>query len=215
MDDEARFTRIVEGHASTVYRLAYSYLRSRFDADDVAQTVLVRLYRDGRWRPGADRAFQSDEHLRNWLVRVTINECRTLFRRLRRTPDDLACVADTLPAEGVSPEDAAEARELLEVVMRLPVKYRVPIYLRYYEGYSAKEVAGLLDVPESTVRTRLARARTRLGEMLASTGCAGGAHAVAGGSARAPVDAVPARAAPPAPCPTATMTTRCEGKVIP
>jgi RNA polymerase sigma factor (sigma-70 family) len=221
VDDETRFSRIVEENKATVYRLAYSFMRSGFDADDVTQAVFVRLYRDGRWRSGAERAFEGDEHLRSWLVRVTINECRSLFRRLRRAPEGLEGIADTLAGRDRSQDGAQQASDVLDAVMRLPEKYRVPIYLRYYEGYSAKEVAGLLGVPEATVRTRLARARERLGRALAPSADEEGSGEPGAHARTARRRVVPARAAPPRvdTMTTGAMpamgagTTTCEGRV--
>ena len=68
------FRQAVERHRDMVFRLAYTYMRDASDADDVAQDVFVKLLRH-------DDAFMSDDHLRNWLVRVTINTCKSLFRR--------------------------------------------------------------------------------------------------------------------------------------
>ena len=144
----------VEKNRDLVFRIAYTYLRDAADADDVTQDVFVKLLR----REGS---FESGEHLRNWLVRVCVNECRSLFRRPWRRVEDIEAYANSLrmPSEGHA--------ELLTSVMRLPEKYRVPLVLHYYVGLSTGEVAELLRLPGATARTRLARARGRLREMLA------------------------------------------------
>ena len=143
----------VERHRDMVFRLAYTYMRDAADADDVTQDVFVKLLR-------TDTAFDNDEHLRYWLVRVTINACKSLFRRPWRRVEDIEAYANELsiPAE--------EQREVFVSVMKLPERYRVPIVLRYYAGFSTGEIADALHVPAPTVRTRLARARARLKTML-------------------------------------------------
>lgn len=150
-DDE--FRRAVERHRDLVFRVAYTYMRDAADADDVAQDVFVKLLRQ-------EKSFQGDEHLRNWLVRVTINECRSLFRRPWRRVEALEEYAGSLEL----PTD--EHAELLVGVMRLPEKYRVPLALHYFGGFSTEEIAQMLGLHGPTVRTRLARARTRLRAIL-------------------------------------------------
>ena len=147
------FKATVERHRDMVFRLAYTYMRDAADADDVAQDVFVKLLRH-------DAPFESDEHLRNWLVRVTINQCRSLFRRPWRRVEDLESYAETLamPTE--------EHTDLFVHVMRLPEKYRVPLVLHYWGNYSTDEVASLLRTRPATVRTRLARARAQLRTLL-------------------------------------------------
>lgn len=147
------FDRYVKVYKDTVFRVAYGYLRNHADADDVTQCVFVKLLR-------SRRSFESDEHARRWLIRVTVNECTTLYRTFRRRPENIDDYLDTLAA----PDE--EASDLLGQVMALPARYRVVLYLHYYEGYSTEEVAGMLGVPSSTVRTRLARGRKKLKDVL-------------------------------------------------
>ena len=137
----------------TVFRLAFSYLKSQADADDVTQNVLLKLYR-------SDRVFESEDHIRNWLIRVTINECHSAFRSPWRKTESIDDYVNSL----VMP--TREHSELLEAVMSLPRKYRVAIYLFYYEGYTTAELAALLRIPEATVRTHLARGREKLKNIL-------------------------------------------------
>lgn len=150
-DDE--FRQAVEKNRDLVFRIAYTYLRDAADADDVTQDVFIKLLR-------REDDFASDAHQRNWLVRVCVNECRSLFRRPWRRVEDIEGYANTLEMP------SREHVELLTSVMRLPEKYRVPLVLHYYAGFSTGEVASMLHVPAATVRTRLARARGRLRNML-------------------------------------------------
>ncbi len=148
-----RFAALAEKYMDTIYRLAYSCTRSTADADDVTQEVLIHLYRE-------EKDFQSDEHVKNWLMKVTINQCRMLFRSPWRKAEPIDDYAETLQMEN---EDQVE---LFTLVMGLEKKYRVVIHLFYYEGYSVKEISELLNIPEKTVRTRLFRARAKLKTIL-------------------------------------------------
>lgn len=157
MNDAETFARLVAQFKGTVFRTAYGYLRNRADAEDVAQEVFLKLYR-------STREFEDLDHLKRWLIRVTVNECTSLYRALRRHPENIDDYLDTLVAP--APRDA----ELLRQVMALPTRYRTVLYLYYYEGYDTRGVAELIGVPESTVRTRLARGRHRLKDVLKGSG---------------------------------------------
>ena len=150
---EQEFTQAAERYLDMVYRIALNWFRSPPDAEDAAQNAMLRL-----WRTDTD--FQSEDHLRRWLARVTVNECK----RLALHPWRSRTVTLEECAEPVF-EDR-ERRELYQAVMDLPGKYRVPVYLYYYEGYSVDEVGELLGLKPSTVQTRLARGRQKLKTML-------------------------------------------------
>ena len=152
MADRRDFQRCVERHRDHVYRVAYSYLRSQADADDVTQNVFVKLYR-------SSVDFTDDEHLKAWLVRVAINECKSLFVLPWRKDEDIEAYESQLPIEETD-------REVFQAVMGLKKKYRIPVILYYYLGYSTDEVARLMGIPPATARTRLARARAQLRETL-------------------------------------------------
>ena len=128
-----------------VYRLAVNYTHNPQEAEDVCQTVFLKLVEQGELTPGKEKA---------WLMQVTANECRSLLRSgwWKRT----APLDDTVPAP------QTQADETIQAVMALPPKYRVVIYLRYYENYTTTEIAQLLKVSQSTVTTRLSRGRERL-----------------------------------------------------
>lgn len=135
-----------------VYRVALNCVKSSADADDVTQNVMLRLCR-------TRTDFSGGEHLRAWLIRVTINESKRLLTTPWRTRTvELDQAAD----HPVDPEQ----KELLEAVRALPRKYRLPLYLYYYEGYSVDEIAGFLGRPPSTVQTHLSRGRAKLKIML-------------------------------------------------
>ena len=150
---ETTFTAAAERHLDMVYRVALNWFRNPADAEDAAQTAMLKLWQ-------ADTEFADDEHLRRWLVRVTLNVCRDMARSpWRRRTISL----EELPEPAFSDE---ERRAVYREVMALPGKYRVPLYLYYYEGYAAGEVGELLGLKTSTVQTRLARGREKLKHML-------------------------------------------------
>lgn len=138
----------------SVWRLALAQTGSKEDAEDVYQDVFLRLAQSAT-------EFSSQEHLKAWLLRVAVNRCHDVARLRSRRP---AVPLDSMPFE---PSDAGplspdEVRALWEAVGELPESMRVVIHLYYQEGYSGKEIAGLLGLEPSTVRTRLQRARVQL-----------------------------------------------------
>ena len=148
-----QFTRIARKYMDTVYRIALNYMKSPDAADDITQEVFLRLLR-------SKTLFESEEHTRSWLIRVTINECkRDLASRWRRV-EPLEAYAEKLSFS------SEENSETYRIVMRLPRKYRMVIYLHYYEGYSTAEIAQMLGSKQSTVCTQLERGRKLLKTML-------------------------------------------------
>ena len=147
------FTAFAEKYMDTIYRVAYSWTKNSDDANDVTQDVLLQLYK-------TTKEFESDSHLKNWLIKVTVNQCKMLFRSPWRKMEDIGEYADTLGFEEKSHLD------LFRAVMNLDKKYRVPLLLFYYEGYYTAEIASILGIPEKTVSTRLFRAKARLKDYL-------------------------------------------------
>ena len=148
--EQQAFNALAQQHMDMVYRLAFHYLRSPQEADDVTQETFLRLFlrREG---------FDSGEHARHWLVRVALNECKRLaMSPWRRHTEPLEEYAGTLTWE--TPEQSA----LFQAGMDLPRKYRVPLYLYYYEGYAVSEISAMLGRNPSTVQTHLARGREQL-----------------------------------------------------
>ena len=147
---DAAFEEAVERYGDTIFRLAYSYLKNRADAEDVMQESLLKLYVE-------PKAFESPDHEKRWLLRVAANECKKLLRSpWRRRTDPLD------EAEEAAVFDRPAQSELFRQVMALPPKYRAAVYLHYYEGYPVKEIAALLGTNTSTVQTWLMRARGQL-----------------------------------------------------
>ena len=149
MTDEA-FSQAARTYGDTIFRVAFHALNDHAEAEDVMQTVLLKLYEH-------KKEFESEEHLKHWLLRVAVNESRHILRSFwRRTSVPLE-----EQREAAAPEDQERA-EMLEAVMALEPKYRVAVYLYYYEGLSAAETAAAMRANVSTVQTWLLRARERL-----------------------------------------------------
>lgn len=144
------FERYARKYKDMAYRVALNFTCNPEDAEDAVQEVLMRLFT-------AKGEFQGEEHVKRWMIRVTLNYCRNLAREARhRAPTPPEELALSVPFE------AEEQLELFTAVMALPEKYRVPLYLFYYEEYSVREIAGIMHLTESNVTTRLSRARAML-----------------------------------------------------
>lgn len=141
--------QVIEQHGKSVYAAAYSLLKNREDAEDVLQDTLVRYYT-------TNKQFASEQHLRAWLLRLTINRAKDLLKAARRRnaalEDDVAALPFPQP----------ENRQVFEAVLRLPEPYRLVVHLFYYEDYSVREIAALLHLTQGAVKTRLHRARALL-----------------------------------------------------
>lgn len=144
---------IYERHADNIYRLCYSYLKNPEDAGDALQNTFVKLMK-------AEKEFESVDHEKAWLIVTAGNTCKDMlktFWKRKVTVDDEAF-------SGMSVFD--EDRELLEAVLSLPVKYRISLYLHYYEGYTSAEIGRFMKKSDGTVRGYLSKGRDLLKERL-------------------------------------------------
>ena len=146
---------VIDRYSNMVYRLALAQMKNKQDAEDIFQEVFLRYI-------SKPRTFESEEHRKAWLIRVTISRSRSLQTAWFRKTEPLD---DSIAAETPTPETEAE-NDLSEYLELLPQKYRSVIHLFYYEELSTKEISEILDAKESTVRTWLTRARSILGEKL-------------------------------------------------
>lgn len=145
-----QLAQLFDRYGDDVYRFAYSYTRHAADAEDICQAVFCRLAA-GRieLEPGREKA---------WLLSCTANACKNRFRSLRRWA--------SVPLEEAADVPDEPDRAVLEAVLALPMKYRAPVHLYYYEGYSQREIADILSVSLTAVQTRMQRARAMLKEVL-------------------------------------------------
>ncbi|MCI5929241.1 MAG: RNA polymerase sigma factor [Pseudoflavonifractor capillosus] len=147
------FMDAVAQHQDMVYRVALHWFGVPQDAEDAVQEVFLRLYME-------EKPFDGPEHLRRWLLRVTVNVCKDALKspwRKRRVP--MECIPEPVFEE-------PEQRELYREVLALPEKYRTVLGLYYYEELSTKEIAALLNIRQTAVTTRLARGREQLKKRL-------------------------------------------------
>lgn len=142
-------------HGNAVYRLALCRLQNVADAEDIFQDVFLRLLKEENvenWSP---------EHLKAWLLRVTINACHNMARNIIRRQ---TLSLDEIPE--LTSEVTESDNELWEALGCLPAKYRIVVLLYYVEGYKTEEIAKIMECPDATVRSRLHRGRQKLKEMI-------------------------------------------------
>ncbi len=148
--ETSEYIRIAEQYTDIVYRAAISYCKNKNDAEDAVQNTFVKLLK-------TDTEFNDDEHIRKWLIRVAVNECKNMWKSFWRRN-----VTSFEELEKEPEYIESDKTELFSEVMKLPQKYRVVLHLYYYEGYCVKEIAQLVGISESNVQTRLMRARNKL-----------------------------------------------------
>lgn len=146
--EQASFRALAETYRDMVYRIALNFHRNIADAEDTMQEVLLKLYL-------REEPFDSDAHARNWLIRVTLNHCRSVWR----SPWNRVSLEELSTA---IPFAAPEESALFQAVMGLPEKHRTVLYLFYYEELSVREIAEALKLSETAVTSRLSRARKAL-----------------------------------------------------
>lgn len=154
MRSEEEAARAIERYGDMVRRLCLVHLKNPADTEDIFQNVFLKYVL-------SPVVFESPEHEKAWLIRVTINACKDLVKSFFRSR--------TVPLEELLDQPAPlleEHREVLEAVLALPRKYRDAVYLHYYEGYTAAEIGKLLGKNTNTVYTLLTRAREQLRKTL-------------------------------------------------
>ena len=159
-------------HSDTVLRVCSLYFHGRPERDDAFQETFLKYAQ-------SEKAFSDDEHVKAWLINVAANTCKDMLKRseakmvLLGELDDTARPSWTAKPCEPSPDMSATsgndlADELNEALQQLDDKYRIALYLKYYEGYTAAEIAKVMNMPENTVHTNLARGRSKLKEVLAN-----------------------------------------------
>ncbi|HZB88549.1 MAG TPA: RNA polymerase sigma factor [Terracidiphilus sp.] len=167
-EEEAVLAALVGEYASTLYRVAYSVLRNAADAEDAVQEAFLRVLRH------RDTLDEVRDH-RVWLIRIVWNVVLDRKRRARTRPetDDIAELARVLPANGLTAEERAAAAQhhaqVLGCVEQLPAKEREVLLLSAFEEFTSVEIASALGITESSVRSRLFRARNLMAELLDHT----------------------------------------------
>jgi RNA polymerase sigma factor, sigma-70 family len=136
--------RVLDLYSQSLIKIAFAYLKNIADAEEVAQEVFLAYLQK---RP----AFENDEHEKAWLIRTAINKSKNMlktgwFRSRNPVPENLSYLPE-------------EENEILQAVLALDKKYRIPIHLHYFEGYTIQEIAVIMQAKPATVGTWLARGR--------------------------------------------------------
>lgn len=150
MKSEEEAGRAIEQYADMVRRICMIHLKNYEDAEDIFQTVFLKYVL--RSEP-----FDSPEHEKAWIIRVTVNACRDLVKSFFRSRT--VSLDQLIEKPQDMPKDHSD---ILEAVLELPARFRDVVYLHYYEGYSAPEIGRILKKNPNTVYTLLARARQLL-----------------------------------------------------
>ncbi len=161
--DQEAFRILVERYQGAVYNLAYRMLGDPQEAEDAAQEIFVRIYRQLA-------QYDSERKFSTWVLAIATNYCIDQLRRRRLQLVPLENIIPWARAGEAGPEGAALDREAQDEVQQLlrtlPEKYRAPLVLRYWQDLSCAEIAEVLKVPEGTVKTQLHRARKALGRLI-------------------------------------------------
>lgn len=158
MRSEQEMAEAIQRYGDTVRRLCMVHLKNYADTEDIFQTVFLKYAL-------TSVSFDSAEHEKAWLIRVTLNACKDLLKSIFRSR--------TVSLEELVEQPAqlsGDHREVLEAVLSLPARYRDVVYLHYYEEYTAPEIARILGKNVNTVYTRLTRAKGLLREKLGGDG---------------------------------------------
>lgn len=154
MRSEQEVNRAIDLYADTVKRICVLHLKNSSDTEDIFQEVFLKYAL-------SSILFESKEHEKAWMIRVTINQCKdfmkSIFRRKTISLEDVVSLSE---------EQKEDYKDVLEAVLALPQKYKDVVYLYYYEGYSAVEISEMLGKNVNTVYTLLARSRDKLKEKL-------------------------------------------------
>lgn len=147
------FLEIYNRQVDTVYRLCFSFMKHHADAEDLTQEVFLKLL-------GSGKTFENERHEKAWLIVTASNLCKDSLRKWWRRWEDIGAY-EHLPAKERDTDCT-----VYEAILRLKPDYKTAVYMFYYEGYTTAEIAQYLKCPESTIRSRLKRARSQLQTML-------------------------------------------------
>lgn len=142
----------VKKYADLVYRVAFTMLKNKENTEDVFQDVFMKLCT-------GNISFLNEEHEKAWIIKVTKNQCLDFLKRSSNKPKEEL-------DENIVGETQNDNSYILDEIMKLPEKFRIVIYLFYFEGYKINEISSILDENESTLKSRLVKARELLKERL-------------------------------------------------
>ena len=149
---EERFLELFNLYKNDIYRFIYSYTKNLYDADDILQSVFIKLYKH-------QNLFNKlNDEIKKLLIKVSINECKNLFLSFWRKNVSFDY------NDNISYSNQND--NIMPFILKLPTKYRTIIFLYYYEGYKIDEIAHILNLSSTNIQTILYRAREKLKEML-------------------------------------------------
>lgn len=144
--------KIVRKYADLVYRVAFTMMKNKDDAEDIFQDIFIKVCTE-------NVSFMSEEHEKAWLIRVTKNKCLDFLKRsCNKNKEELD--------QNLVKDESSNNQHVVDEVLKLPDKYRIVIYMFYFEGYKISEIASILDINESTIKSQLVKARELLKESL-------------------------------------------------
>jgi RNA polymerase sigma-70 factor (ECF subfamily) len=144
---EEEFTEIYNRYVETIYVLCYSFMKNKHDTEDAVQESFIKLIKNGY-------NFSSEKHLKAWLIVTASNICKNQLRSWWNNRTDIDEYME-FPDNNMD----SRRREIMEILFSMPEKYKTPVYMFYYEGYTVEEIAGILNTKENTVKTLLSRGR--------------------------------------------------------
>lgn len=143
------FTEIYLNYYNVVYRVAYNYTLNRYDSEDIVQQTFAKLYKN------ISKFQRVNEDTKSWLLRVTINESKNYLLSSWKRKNDLK---EDLEIFGIKENEST----LFYDLKKIPQKYRIVLYLYYFEGYNIKEISKILKITESNTKQRLKRGKEKL-----------------------------------------------------
>lgn len=147
------FIAIYNRHVDTVYRLCFSFMKNKADAEDLVQETFLKLLSEGK-------GFENERHEKAWLIVTASNLCKDSLKKWWRRNENI----EDLQSLGYEQSIADPA--IMKAILSLKADYKTAVYMFYYEGYTTAEIAEHLNCPEATVRSRLSRARAQLRTLL-------------------------------------------------
>lgn len=146
---QTNFKEVYETYVEDVYRLCFSFLKNPMDTDDAVQETFMKFY-------NCKKEFSSQKHMKAWLIVTASNYCKDVLKQWWRKNKNIEDYSEIIG------DTTSQMDEMMELVMKLPDKYKTVVYMYYYEGYDSAEIAKMLHKPNSTIRSYLATARKLL-----------------------------------------------------
>lgn len=147
--DGAAFSRLMQRHGTSLYKVAKAILKNDEDVADAMQETALSCWEK-------ITTLQNEQYFKTWLIRILINHCNTIRRKRNRY------VLDVLLPEASAEETAYANAEWMELLQCLNEKHRIVVVLHYAEGFRIREIAGMLKISESAVKERLSSARRKI-----------------------------------------------------